>query len=217
MSTRLVSTQAPTTPNKARNGGQAYLHLARHTVACLLPGPGSKACRADKSSAQRHSTSLIRHLCFHPAVSEISWRARNASDRQLGKQPTPEHSKTTPFYYMTLYPPARPPVAWLTSLRQQFRLIGKYRHSTLANNRKHPQVSKHYNIHCYNIFCHIRSTVIRHNVNYTCSLCCLMFSIPGTIIAHCIGLFPTKYLASESRFRTESIFSATSKIRACFA
>jgi len=28
VSSRLVSTQAPTTPNKARNGGQAYLHLA---------------------------------------------------------------------------------------------------------------------------------------------------------------------------------------------
>ena len=87
VSTRLVSTPAPTTPNKARNGGQAYLHLARHTVARLLPGPGSKACRADKSSAQRHSTSLIRHLCFHPAVSEISWLARYARQLMTSGQP----------------------------------------------------------------------------------------------------------------------------------
>ena len=33
VSTRPVSTQAPTTPNKARNGGQAYLHLARQPAS----------------------------------------------------------------------------------------------------------------------------------------------------------------------------------------
>ena len=56
------------------------------------------ALRLVRQISHQHSvtpTSHIRHLCFHPAVSEISWRARNASDRQLGEQPTPEHSKTT--------------------------------------------------------------------------------------------------------------------------
>ena len=65
--------------------------VSRYICVCLL-GRQAEVSRQPRGTPTFH----IRHLCFHPAVSEISWRARNASDRQLGKQPTPEHSKTTP-------------------------------------------------------------------------------------------------------------------------
>ena len=85
-------------PNMVRNGALTSYSRAPSLInSQRLLGRHTEVSRQPRGTPTFH----IRH----PAVFKISWLARNASDRQLGKLSTPEHSKTTPFYYMTLHLP----------------------------------------------------------------------------------------------------------------
>jgi len=86
-----VSTSAQTLiakPNMVRNGA-----LTSYSRAPSLINSQRLLGRHTEVSRQ-HSTTPTFHI-RHPAVSKISWLARNASDRQLSKLSTPEHSKTS--------------------------------------------------------------------------------------------------------------------------
>ena len=135
------------------------------------------ALRLVRQISHQHSvtpTSHIRHLCFHPAVSEISWRARyarQASDPR--RRPRPAVDMRT-FQDYALYkwlrtrlqdhpcaaaawpvittneirdiPPTTPSAISLCTRHATRSLPDRWR---LITDRKYTQVSKHSNIHCY--------------------------------------------------------------------
>ena len=133
-----------------------------------------QTCRG-KPSAQHHSN-IPYKATVQPVHLQISWLtryARQLATNGVGRGPAVD-MRTFRDHILFLYEFAlamAPLATWLMSARQQPRVMRKYRHLTLANNRKHTPCINDFVLVCETTHCvaDITLTTIETNENTPCT------------------------------------------------